>query len=420
MTGTPPAPATNTTADPAARNAQVARATLIVATTAFIIYVFLGIPDGMLGVAWPSMRQNFGVGQGQMGILLLASTIGFMLTSFAAGRLISWLGIVNLLILACVVRGGGLVGMAFAPDWWTLVAIAFLYGVGSGAIDAGLNTYFAVNLSPRLMNWLHASFGLGATIGPILMTALISSGLVWRWGYALVGIGQALLAILIIVRATDWRVVAHATAADRAGHPALPHRSLASTLARPLVWANIGIFFFVAGVEATAGNWSFTLFTESRGVAVAVAGFWTSFYWASFTLGRFLFGFIADRVNVVNALRLLLGVAVAAGLFLWWNPANWVGFLALAVLGFALAPIFPLLVSSTPQRVGVADATNAVGFQVAAASLGIAILPGVAGILTQRISPVVIPPYMILCTLALIGLYELAVRRAGADPHAPA
>ena len=402
----------------AARNAQVARATLIVAISAFVMFVFLGIPDGMLGVAWPSMRQNFSVGLDRMGILLLASTIGFMLTSFAAGRLISWLGIVNLLILACVVRGAGLVGMAMAPNWWTLVAVAFIFGMGSGAIDAGMNTYFAVNLSPRLMNWLHASFGLGATIGPILMTALISSGLAWRWGYALVGIGQALLAIGIVVRATDWRAVAQANLADRAGHPALPHRSLAATLARPLVWINIGIFFCIAGVEATAGNWSFTLFTESWGVPVAVAGFWTSFYWASFTLGRFLFGFIADRVNVVNALRLLMLLAVAAGVLLWWNPVNWVGFLGLAILGFALAPIFPLLVSSTPQRLGVADATNAVGFQVAAASLGIAILPGVAGVLAQRISPEIIPPFMIACTLAMIALYEIAVRRAGPDPHA--
>jgi fucose permease len=269
------------------------------------------------------------------------------------------------------------------------------------------------------MNWLHASFGLGATIGPILMTALVSNGLLWRWGYVLVGIGQALLAIGIIVRATDWRAVAQANVADRAGHPTLPHRSLAATLARPLVWVNIGIYFCVAGVEATAGNWSFTLFTESRGVSVAVAGFWTSFYWASFTLGRFLFGFIADRVNVANALRLLMLLAVAAGALLWWNPANWVGFLGLAILGFALAPIFPLLVSSTPQRVGVADATNAVGFQVAAASLGIAILPGVAGILAQRLSPEIFPPFMILATLALIVLNEIAVRRAGPDPHAP-
>ena len=130
-----------------------------------------------------------------------------MLTSFAVGRLTARFGIVALLMAACVVRGAGLVGMAFSPTWWALVGLAFCFGVGSGAIDAGMNTYFAMNLSPRLMNWLHASFGLGATLGPILLTALLSAGLAWRWGYALVGLTQMSLALLVFARPSDWRAI---------------------------------------------------------------------------------------------------------------------------------------------------------------------------------------------------------------------
>ena len=382
--------------------------TLAVVISAYIMFVLLGIPDGMLGVAWPSMRTNFSVAQSQMGILLLASTMGFMLTSFAVGRLIGRFGIVALLMAACVVRGAGLMGMAFAPSWWALVSLAFCFGVGSGGIDAGMNTYFAMNLSPRLMNWLHASFGLGATLGPILLTALLSAGLAWRWGYALVGLAQMGLALMVFARARDWRAIPQAK--ETSETRAVVHRSYRATLLRPIVWVNIALFFSCAGLEATAGNWAFSLFTETRGVSVAVAGFWTSFYWASFTVGRLFFGFIADRINMINALRTVMVTAIVATLLLWWNPANWVGFAGLAILGFAMAPIFPLLISATPLRLGLADATNAIGFQVAAAAFGIAVLPGLAGLLAEQTSLEALGPYMVAIAIVMTMLHEIAVR----------
>ncbi|MBK8045683.1 MAG: MFS transporter [Anaerolineales bacterium] len=143
---------------------------------------------------------------------------------------------------------------------------------------------------------------------------------------------------------------------------------------------------------------------------MTLAGFWTSFYWASFTFGRFFFGFIADRVNVVNTVRLMLIIALISAALMWWNPVNWVGFIGLAILGFAMAPVFPLLISDTPARLGVADATNAIGFQVGAASFGIAILPGFAGVLAERVSLEAIPPFMVFAFILLIAMYEIAER----------
>ena len=383
---------------------------LVVVGTAYLIFVLLGFPDGMLGVAWPSMRASFGVALGQMGVLLLATTFGFMLTSFNAGKLITRLGIVNLLMASTVVRGVALIGMGIAPDWWVMVGVAFCFGIGSGAIDAGMNTYFAMNLSPRLMNWLHACFGVGATLGPIMLTALLSLGIAWRWGYVIVGIMQAAMAILLFVRADAWRAQATTNASTAASRGAITHKSYRATLSRPIVWVNIALFFVYTGLEVTAGYWSYTLFTEGRGVSLAVAGFWASFYWASFTIGRFAFGIIADRVNVVNAIRLMIGVGIGATALIWWNPVNWVGFAGLAILGFAMAPVFPLLISNTPERLGVADATNAIGFQVGAASLGIAVLPGLAGVLAQRIGIEIIAPYMVVASIVAFVLHEITVR----------
>lgn len=374
--------------------------------TAYAIFIVLGFPDGMLGVAWPSMMQQFQLQNAQMGTMLLVATTGFLLTSFNSGRLIGWFGIARLLVVSCIVRGVGLLGIALAPDWSLLVAAAFLFGVGSGAIDGGMNTFFAMRVrSPRLMNWLHASFGLGATVGPILLTSLFSLGLTWRWGYVLVATLQVLVGLVVLLRAGEWQM-----RAEEAVATGTPQRSTLATLARPIVWINIAIFFFYAGIEVTAGNWSYSLFTEVRGVSPELAGLLSSLYWGSFTVGRVFFGVVADRFSAISTVRAMGIMAFVAALLLWWNPINWVGFAGLLLLGFALAPVFPLLMTATPSRLGNADANNAIGFQVAAASFGIGVLPGLAGALADYSTLEAVTLFMVVGLLLVAILHELAVR----------
>lgn len=380
---------------------------LIVIITAYLIFIILGVPDGMLGVAWPSMMKEFGVQNAQMGTMLLASTIGFLLTSFNTGRLVRWFGMSTLLVSSSVVRAVGLLGIALAPQWLVLVGAAFIFGLGSGAIDGGMNTYFAMKVrSARLMNWLHASFGLGATIGPIMLTALFGLGVIWRWGYVIVALLQLAMGLLVFLRAGDWQL---RVAEEESDGQATRH-STRATLARPIVWVNIAIFFFYAGIEVTAGNWSYSLFTESRGVAPEVAGLLTGLYWGSFTAGRFFFGIVANRFAVVPTIRAMAVTSVVAAALITWNPVNWVSFAGLLILGFALAPVFPLLMTATPQRLGNADANNAIGFQVAAASFGIGVLPGLAGALADRTSLEIVGPFMVAGLVAMTLLHEVAVR----------
>lgn len=380
---------------------------LSVIITAYLIFLVLGFPDGMLGVAWPSMMRDFGVQNAQMGTMLLISTIGFLLTSFNTGRLIRWFGISTLLVVSSVVRAVGLLGIALAPAWPVLVGAAFIFGVGSGAIDGGMNTFFAMRVrSPRLMSWLHASFGLGATIAPIMLTALFSLGIVWRWGYVIVAILQVAMGLVVFVRAGEWQMRAEEVEVETS----TGQRSAFATLALPIVWVNIAIFFFYAGIEVTAGNWSYSIFTESRGVSPEVAGLITGLYWGSFTAGRVFFGIIADRFDVVATIRTMAVTAVLAATLFWWNPVNWVGFAGLLILGFALAPVFPLLMTATPLRLGNADANNAIGFQVAAASFGIGVLPGLAGALADLTSLAIVGPFMVAGLTMMAILHEIAVR----------
>ncbi|MFO7634457.1 MAG: MFS transporter [Caldilinea sp.] len=256
------------------------------------------------------------------------------------------------------------------------------------------------------MNWLHASFGLGATIAPIMLTALFSLGVIWRWGYVIVAILQVTMGLVVLVRAGDWQMSVEEAETQRRAES----RRARATLARPIVWVNIAIFFFYAGIEVTAGNWSYSLFTESRGVSPELAGLLTGLYWGSFTAGRFFFGIVANRFAVVPTIRAMSVTAILAASLLWWNPVNWVGFAGLIILGFALAPVFPLLMTATPLRLGNADANNAIGFQVAAASFGIGVLPGLAGALADRMSLEIVGPFMVAGLTAMAILHEIAVR----------
>ena len=383
---------------------------LLVITLCYLVFILLGLPDGMLGVAWPSMRATFGQPLDAMGVLLISSTCGFLAVSVIVGRLMGRFGIATFLIIASLIRMASMLGYAVAPAWWLMALSAFAYGMGSGAIDAGLNTFFAMSFSPRLMNWLHAAFGVGATLGPLIMTVMVAQNLTWRWGYVVIALMQFGLTIAIFVTRRSWNVPVQESvrAASEREAGAVSARA---TLMLPAVWLGIAIFFVYTGTEVTAGNWNFTLFTEGRGVDVAVAGFWASAYWATFTLGRIVFGFISEGRSVVRMIRGCLTLALIGALLMMWNPTELTGFLGVAFLGFMLAPIFPLLVSETPLRIGVAYAQHAIGFQVGAANLGLALMPTLAGILAVRTTLEIIPPFIIGSLLVLIVLHEVLVRQ---------
>jgi fucose permease len=397
-------------ATPAINHAEPKNNRLLVIILCYLVFILLGLPDGMLGVAWPSMRATFGQPLDAMGVLLISSTCGFLAVSVIVGRLMGRFGIATFLVIASLTRMASMLGYAVAPAWWLMALSAFAYGMGSGAIDAGLNTFFAMSFSPRLMNWLHAAFGVGATLGPLIMTVMVAQNLTWRWGYVVIALMQFGLTIAIFVTRRSWNVpVQESVRAASEREPGAV--SARATLMLPAVWLGIAIFFVYTGTEVTAGNWNFTLFTEGRGVDVAVAGFWASAYWATFTLGRIVFGFISEGRSVVRMIRGCLALAVVGALLMMWNPTDQVGFLGVAFLGFMLAPIFPLLVSETPLRIGVAYAQHAIGFQVGAANLGLALLPTLAGVLAVRTTLEIIPPFIVVSLLVLIVLHEVLVRR---------
>jgi fucose permease len=355
------------------------------------------------------MRESFGLPLDALVALLVSSTIGFVVGSVAAGQLMARFGIGRFLLVANILYAMALWGFASAPDWWILVAIGLLTGASSGAIGTGLNIYVATTRTVRTMNWMHASFGVGATIGPLLMTAIIGAGLSWRLGYAIAGCIHLSLGLTLIFALNhfDFRGMRHGPASGDG--KALQPPSSAATLRMPIVLLGVLLFLLYTGTEVTTGQWSYSLFTEARSISPYLAGIMTSVFWGMLTIGRVAFGAAADRVGVERLLRLsMAGATVAAVLFLFRSPA--ISLVTIALMGLSLSVIFPTLTADTPHRVGRRHTNNAIGLQTGAASVGFAVLPGLAGFLAERLGLEIIGPFLMLSASSMAVTNEIVIR----------
>jgi fucose permease len=372
---------------------------------AYVSFVSLGLPDGLLGIAWPSVRAFFQLPLDALGALLMMFTTGYLLSSCSSGWLLERLNVGALLALSCLATALSLLGYALAPWWWCMVALGTLSGLGAGAIDAGLNTFAATHFSPRLVNWLHACYGIGASSGPVLMTSVLNMQRPWQWGYGIVGLGQLLLAACFVLTRKWWPAV---RPMPEAATGQLPSRW--STLRLPVVWLSIAVFFVYTGLEAAAGAWTYSLFTEARSVSTMTAGMWVSVYWGALMIGRLLAGVAVHVVPVPRLLRLCLFHLVLGAALLWLNPASTLSFLGLALMGLACAPIFPSLIATTPERLGVTHTASGVGWQIAAAVLGQSLLPSLMGVLARHQGLKIVGPGLLAMAVGLLVLYEILMR----------
>jgi fucose permease len=384
-------------------------ATLILASAGF---VSLGLPEGLLGVAWPSIRASYGLGLDALGPLLAAVAAGSILASTVSGRLMTRFGLGRMLAVNCGITGSSLLGYALAPTWTTIVMLGVVLGAAASMIDAALNVYAATEHGPRVMNWMHAAFGLGAAIGPLLMTAVLSGGFHWSIGYFGVGIAQVCLGIGYAVLRTRF-----GSSAAQAKHQPRPE-GRRWLIGNPTVWLSLAVFLVYAGLEVATGQWTYSLFTEGRSIAPELAGVWVSGFWTGLMLGRVAFGVIAHHVSIDTLLRSCMLVGIVATALIWWNVHQVVSLVALAVVGLVLAPIFPSLMTTTPERVGDSHTPDLVGWQVGAAVVGIASIPSLVGVLAARFGIETIGPCLLANACALFVLHEALIRlRPASEPQ---
>lgn len=376
---------------------------------AYLGFISLGLPDPVAGVAWPKVRDEFLLTQSAFGWVFIALGCGYCLSGFFGGKLTQALGLGNLLWLSSAFVAVAMFGSGMATAWPVFVACGVLWGLGSGGIDAGLNAYVSSHFSPRHVNWLHACYSLGATLGPLVMTAILAQGGAWRAGYVVVG--SVLFAMAMLFLATRSRWDDHPRTDGTEEVVAAPAAiGLREALRERLVWLQVALFFIYVGLEFTVGQWCYTLLTEARGVRDEVGGVLAGGYYGAIGVGRVVSGVIANRIGLDALIRgAMLLVVIGAGLFAFGTPVE-IGLAGLILIGLGLAPIFPCLMARTPQRLGTALAAHAVGFQVSAGMIGAALVPTATGLMVEKFGLELVARFAVVLALLLFATHEIVVR----------
>jgi fucose permease len=364
------------------------------ATTPLILFVALGLPAGAIGVAWPHMRVSLGAPLAGLGLLLAAWTIAYFLASAGSGPATARFGTSVLLLGGCILAGGGALGLALSSRWWMIPLAAVPLGGGSGFIDAAVNAHVSLNRGVRYMGWLHASWAVGAAVGPqAIVVALAATGS-WRAAFAAMAAAFLAIGLLVGARRSEW---AHTATSEPRLPPTSP--SPESQYRRALLLL-AGLFLVGAGLEATAGDWSYTQLTAGRSIPSDLASWSASLFWAGLAGGRAGLGLFGNRARPTRLLDASVALAMLASLAFWLGPPLVAAFLALPALGIAVSLIFPLLLSLTPERVGSAMTPHTVGYGLAAGNLGAGATPALTGLLLQSAGVLRLGP--ILASLAFV------------------
>jgi fucose permease len=361
-----------------------------------IAFVTLGLPAGAVGVAWPEMRAALSAPLAGLGLLLAAVTIGYFLASATSGPLTARLGTPLLLISGCGLAALGLVGLSLATRWWMVPLVGLFLGGGSGLIDATINAYISLNRGVRYMGWLHGAWALGAALGPQVVVISLAAGGSWRAAFAALAVAFLVIGLVVGARRGDW--LHDLTATYAAAQPDSP-----SPASRRALLLLMGFFLIGAGLEATAGDWSYTQLTAGRSLSPGAASWGASLFWAGLAAGRVALGVLGDRATPTRLLDGSVGITAVASVAFWLAPPLASAFIALPLLGFAVSVIFPLLLSLTPARVGAGITGNAVGYQLAAGALGGGGLPAGVGIVLQAAGLLALGPLL----SAIAGLMVL-------------
>lgn len=408
-----------------------------VLTLAMLAFAGIGLNEATLGVAFPQVQESFDLSLDRLGLLLLPGTVGYLLVAVAQTRARRPWPVAWSLVGAAGLAAGGTAAYALSPVFAVMLVGSFLLGVSAAGVDTTLNNYVSVHLEPRVLAFMHGGFGVGAMAGPLVATALLGAGWSWRWAYA----GFALFQAVLVVGWIGSRHRFAATAAAPAANPdpdlvafegdvaALPSplvrdgerrdepvprstRSRFLPTRRALILPlNVVMFFLYTGTEASTGLLLATLLVD-RGFAAATAGLVTTAFWGAITAGRFATGFLGRRVAPYQALAgAVVGCVVGmVGLALGQGP---LAVAAVILVGLSLAPVFPSLVAMTPARLGAARTHVAIAWQLAAASLGVAVVPAIIGVVAARRGPAVIGPCLLGVSIVLAGFHVLTASVAG-------
>ena len=370
----------------------------------YIAFISLGLPDSLLGSGWPVMHAELGVPVSFMGIVSMVVSGGTIVSSLLSDRLTHRFGTRIVTVGSVFLTVIALFGFSFADRFWLLIVFAVPYGLGAGAIDAALNNYIALHYKARHMSWLHCFWGVGTIVSPFIMSYALSDR-TWHSGYRIVGGIQLAIALLLLFTLPVWRVNADKTA------DAEKSIGLSGALKiRGVPFLLIGFFAYCAA-EATAMQWASTYFVEVKGISADRAAGLAALFYIGITAGRFVSGFVTDRLGDRRMIRIGTGI-LACGIALLLLPVGSyaVAFAAFLVIGFGCAPIYPCIIHSTPDNFGAQNSGAIIGIQMASAYIGSTFVPPLFGLLGNVLSFSLMPVYLLLFFTLMIVMVEMTFR----------
>jgi fucose permease len=372
----------------------------------FFAFILIGINDGAVGVLLPGMQTTYHTGKGTISLLFLAGTFGYFIASFNNGLLLDKLGNRRFLLLATLIMGLGFALLSSRPPFFLLLLGIVPIGFGGAMLDAGLNSYIArLPDNTARLNYLHAFYGIGALLGPLVASGFLALGWVWNSVY-FIWIGMAILMFIGIGFAFPNRKMASHKEEQKAGG-----NVLFLALHQPLVWLAALFLLFYVGTEVSLGVWSFSFLIQERRGQLLISGWIVSGYWIGLTLGRLLLGRVAQRIGNRRLIEACLSGVVVGMLLMWFVPQLPVASFALFITGFSLGPIFPTTIALMSDTLSSRMLPSAIGFVASLGSMGGAFLPWIAGNLAQHFGMWILLPYVIALTTIMLVLWGIMQAR---------
>ena len=371
----------------------------------FIIYlsfISLGLPDGLLGAAWPSMYPGFGVSVSWAGAVSMTIALGTIVSSLLSDRLTWRFGPGKVTAVSVAMTAAALFGFSSCTEYWMLLLWAIPYGLGAGGVDASLNNYVALHYSSRHMSWLHCMWGVGASVGPYIMGWVLSGGSHWSGGYRIVGVLQILLTIVLFLSLRLWK---NRQAEVETAEPVPLNRVFRIPGAKEILVT----FFCYCGLEQTAALWASSYLTLSRGVDAETAAFFASLFFLGMTVGRGLNGFLTIKFDDKTLIRLgaaIIGLGAGAMLL----PGD-MALAGLLLVGLGCAPVYPCIIHSTPANFGPEKSQALIGVQMASAYVGTLLMPPIFGLLANHIGAWTMPIYLLAILALMIVMHERMLRK---------
>lgn len=378
----------------------------------YISFISLGLPDALLGGAWPMMYRQFQVPVSYAGIISMIISVGTIISSLQSDRLTRKLGAGKVTAISVGTTAAALFGFSISHSFIELCLWAIPYGLGAGSVDAALNNYVALHYKSRHMSWLHCMWGVGASVGPYILGYVMTGGKTWNSGYRVITMIQVVLTMILVFSLPLWK--GRPMVSDETGEKVQAKAlSLKEVVQITGVKEILICFFCYCALEQTTGLWASSYLTLYKGVPAETAASFASMFFIGITIGRAISGFITMKLNDVQMIRLgqtIIGLGILTLILPLGANAALVGFV---VIGLGCAPIYPCIIHSTPAHFGADKSQAIIGIQMASAYMGSCLMPPVFGLIANHIAVALLPVYLLVILILMIVMHELLIKRIG-------